>query len=150
MIGAPYRQDIQTVYIPTFTSDSTRRGIEYQLTEAVQKEITKRTPYRLAKQGYADTKLSGHVVRLNKAMLSESATDEARELQFSLAVQISWQDSRTGRSIREETIPLPPELTHLYTTADFAAEIGQSRATAIQTAIDKMARQIVEKMEYPW
>lgn len=150
MVGAPYRKDIHTVYVPTFTSDSTRRGIEYQLTEAVQKEIAKRTPYRLAKRESADTKLTGHVVQLNKTMLSESAFDEARELQFALAVQISWQDTRTGRSIREESITLPPELSHLYTTSDFAPEIGQSRATAIQSAIDEMARQIVEKMEYPW
>lgn len=150
MVGAPYRHDIQTVYVPTFSSDIPRRGIEYQLTEAIQKEITKRTPYRLAKQGYADTKLSGHIVSLNKAMLSETVFDEARELQVAMAVQISWQDTRTGHSIRELSIQLPPELSHLYSTADFAPEIGQSRATAIQSAIDKMARHIVEKMEYPW
>ena len=40
---------INTVSVPIFENDTYRRGLEYQLTEAVQKEIQTRTPYRLAR-----------------------------------------------------------------------------------------------------
>ena len=38
----------------------------------------------------------------------------------------------------------------LLSTASFAPEVGQSRATAEREAVDNMARQIVDLMETPW
>lgn len=150
MVGAPYAPDVQTVHVPIFTSTSFRRGIEFQLTEAVQNEIQQRSHFRIAKEAYADTRLTGHIVRYDKQVLGESAFDDPRELQFSLAVQVTWEDLRTGRILREQRVPIPPDLVHLLATSSFAPEIGQSRATATHEAVQKMARQIVQMMEYPW
>lgn len=150
MVGAPYSQDVRTVHVPIFTSNTFRRGIEFQLTEAVQKEIQQRTPFRIAEPPYADTRLTGQIVRYDKQVLGESAFDDPRELQFSLAVLVTWEDLRTGQILRERRVPLPPEAVHLLTTSSFAPEIGQSRATATHEAVQRMSRQIVQMMEYPW
>ncbi|MCH8828381.1 MAG: hypothetical protein IID45_02260 [Planctomycetes bacterium] len=148
-IGGPYRQDIRTVHVPIFTSASFRRGIEFELTEAVHKEIQLLTHFRLVKSGEADTRLTGQIVQINKAVLGESGLDDPRELQFSLAVQVTWEDLRSGKR-ETQTIPIAPELVHLLSTSSFAPELGQSLATARQQAVQRMARQIVRMMQEPW
>ena len=44
---APYDKSVQTVYVPMFKSQTFTRDVEKMLTELVQKEIGRRTPYRL-------------------------------------------------------------------------------------------------------
>jgi hypothetical protein len=149
-VGAPYQGHIQSVHVPIFSSKSFRRGIEFELTEAVHKEIQNRTHFRLTKTPYADTRLTGEIVHLNKRSLGESAFDDPRELQLSLAVQVTWVDLRTGEILDQQNVPLEPELVHLISTGDFAPEIGQSLATAKHQALQKLARQIVQMMEAPW
>ena len=48
MVGNGFGPEIRTVSVPLFQNNTYRRNIEYQLTEAVQKEIQNRTPFRLA------------------------------------------------------------------------------------------------------
>ena len=150
MVGGPYRQDVQTVSVPIFKSTSFRRDVEYQLTEAVQKEIQKQTHFRLAREGEADTRLSGRIVGVNKHVLSETAWDDPRELQLQLAVEVTWEDLRGGGEIRRQQVTIPPDVVKLLATGDFAPELGQSLATARQRAIDTLAREIVQLMQTPW
>ena len=150
MIGGPYRSDIRTVHVPIFTSSAFRRGIEFQLTEAVQKEIQLQTDFRLVKGADADSRLTGQIIRINKFVLGETAFDEARESQYSLAVQVTWEDLRTGEVQRQTASIAPADVVHLMATSDFAPEAGQSQATARQQAVQRLARQIVRMMQYPW
>lgn len=149
IVGGPYRQDIRTVHVPIFESSSFRRDVELQLTEAVHKEIQKQTHFRLVKGVDADTRLTGQIVRISKYPLSESALDDPRELQYTMAVQVSWKDLRSGRE-QNQSVPIAPEVVDLLSTADFAPEIGQSMATARQQAVERLARQIVQMMQFPW
>ena len=91
-VGTDFRQDIKTVAIPIFENETNRRGIEFQLTEAVQKEVTKRSQFRLAKGLEADTRLTGKIVGFRKDVLGETAQDDPRELQISLMVKVRWED----------------------------------------------------------
>lgn len=150
MVGGPYRQDIHTVHVPIFTSASFRRGVEFQLTEAVQKEIQNQTPFRLAKGEYADTRLTGRITSIRKRVLGETAQDDPRQLQYQVALQVTWEDLRTQRVIREQRIDIPPDVVPLLAQSSFAPELGQSMATARQRAVDNLARQIVQLMQTPW
>lgn len=150
MVGAPYQPHIQSVHVPTFSSSSFRRGVEFELTEAVQKQIQNVSHFRITKEPYADTRLTGRIVHLNKRVLGESALDDPRALQLSLAVQVTWEDLRTGEILEQQDIPIEPDMVHLVATGELAPEIGQSYATGKQQAIDRMARQIVQMMEAPW
>mgnify|MGYP001821572084 CR=1 FL=1 len=150
MIGSFHGSDVRTVSVPVFESSSPRRGIEYQLTEAVQDEIKARTPFRIAKEPYADTRLVGRIIEIRKGTLGETRFDDPRSLQYSLAVKVVWDDLRTGNVLAEQTIPVEQLGLSLESTADFSPELGQSQATATQNAIDKLAAQIVDRMEAPW
>src|SRR5215510_4489668 len=66
MVGGAYAPEVSTVHVPTFGSDTYRRGFELQLTEAVQKQIQLRTPYRLAKPPEAQTRLEGRIISIDK------------------------------------------------------------------------------------
>ena len=149
-VGSFYQGHVRTVSVPIFKTDSPRRGIEYQLTEAVQNEIKRRTPYRIAKEGQADTRLRGRIVRIGKRRLGENRYDDPRELQYSLAVEVVWEDVRSGTVLAEQTVPIQAAGMHFDANSSFAPEVGQSQATANQDAIEQLAAQIVDRMEAPW
>ena len=149
-VGKDFRTDIQSVAVPIFENTTNRQGIEYQLTEAVQKEITKRSHYRLSKGLNADTRLTGKIIGFRKDVLGETAQDDPRELQVTLMVQVRWEDLRTGELIAEQEMPLTPEALPITGQSEFSPELGQSLATAMDDALNSMARKIVNLMEVPW
>lgn len=150
MVGNTFGPEVRTVDVPIFQNDTFRRGIEYQLTEAVQKEIQTRTPFRLANGPNADTRLTGRIVDFRKNVLGETQNDDPRELQVSLYVVVTWEDLRTGQLLATQEVPLQPQAIPVQGLAEFAPEVGQSLATATQDATDRLARQIVNMMEVPW
>jgi hypothetical protein len=149
-VNSDFRQDIKTVAVPIFENDTNRRGIEWQLTEMVQKEITKRAQYRLAKRHDADTLLTGKIIDFRKDVLGEDAQDDPRELQVSLIVKVRWEDLRTGTLLAEQEMPLSPDQISMTAQAEFAPELGQSLATAMDDSLHSLARKIVNLMETPW
>jgi hypothetical protein len=145
-----YPENVYTVYVPVFQSNSFRRNLGERLTEAVVKEIEKRTPYKVVSDPTADSVLSGAIVSEGKNALVHQRTGDARDTEVNMVVQVSWMD-RKGVMLRDsKKIPLPEELVTVGGAADVVPEVGQSVATAQQEAICKMARQIVDLMEKPW
>jgi len=137
--------------VPVFQTDSFRRDLDRLLTEAVHSEIRTRTAYRLEdNERTADTILKGRIVDYRKDLLSETRFDDARELELSLGVQISWVDRRTGRVLQERYFPVGQNLAQAATNVSFAPELGQSMATAQQKSAERMAAQIVDMMEQRW
>lgn len=149
-VGNGFSPDIKTVSVPIFENDTYRRGLEYQLTEAVQKEIQNRSPYRLARGDDADTRLTGRIVQVRKDVLGENNNDDPRQLQFSIMVRVTWENLRTGEVLAKQEVPVAPEAIPLMGSAGFAPELGQSQATATQTAVGKLAKHIVNMMEAPF
>ena len=149
-LGDGFATDIRTVHVPMFTSESFRRGQGERLTEAVHKQIELRTPYRIVTAGQsADTRLTGHLVAVDKRMLTETRYDDVRELEIAYALEMRWEDLRTGRVLSSRMVPVAGT-SGLLATATFAPEVGQSLATAEQGAVDQLAREVVNVMEVPW
>lgn len=148
-MGNGFEPEIQSVYVPIFKSQSDRRGLEFQLTEAVQKEIQLRTPFRVVDQPSADTQLIGKIVNTRKRVLGETKNDDPRELQMSLTVEVRWENLKTGEVLAEKRVPISQNEIQLIQNAEFAPEVGQSLATAYQQVMDRMAREIVDLMEAP-
>lgn len=149
-VGNNFTRDIKTVAVPIFENDTNRRGLQFQLTEAVQSEITKRTPYRLAKGLDADTRLTGRITSVKKNVLGETRFDDPRELQMTMMVEVRWEDMRTGQVLAQQEIPLSPDAIPMTSQSEMAPEVGQSLATAMDESMQQMARKIVQLMEIPW
>ncbi|MHB8899737.1 MAG: LPS assembly lipoprotein LptE [Thermoguttaceae bacterium] len=144
-----YPQDVRTVYVPIFDSDSFRRNLGERLTEAVMKEIENKTPYKVVGTSNADSILSGRIIGETKRVVAENSYDDPRKLDVSLQIKVSWID-RSGGILHEGCVALPPDLSAVGGTASFLPEYGQSVATAHQQAIQRVAEQIVGMMEAPW
>ncbi len=144
-----YRQDVRTVHVPVFESLSYRRDLGERLTEAVIKELHRRTPFRVSDSPNADTVLRGRILSQTKRVLVENPFDEPRELGVDLVVQVQWVH-RDGTVLGQRTLNVPAVLVDLHQQSRFVPEAGQSLATAQQQAIGQLAAQIVDLMELPW
>jgi hypothetical protein len=159
IVGSPYGPEIRTVHVPTFTNeafddnyvaDGFRRGFELRLTEAVQKQIQLRTPFKLVRNAGADTRLTGRLISANKRVSNQNKYDDPRELELSLALEVTWEDVRSGQVLAQRSVPIDAQVAQAVVNTSFAPETGQSLATATQDAVDQMARQVVSLMEAPW
>ena len=150
-VDSLYRPDVKTVHVPIFQSESYRRGLGEQLTEAVVKQIEVRTPYKVVSASNADSQLLGTIIYQRKRVLAENAFDEPRDLETEIVVEVSWID-RQGDALMQRIVdPTVPALPiRIGQAVNFVPESGQSLATAHQEAIQKLARQVVDQMELRW
>jgi len=142
--------DIHTVYVPMFESDSLRRNLGERLTEAVVKEIEKRTPYKVVGSPNADSVLSGRITQERKNVLFGTRNGDVREYELVLVARVSWVNRRGDLVRQMPGVPVPESLVSFSATAHEVPEYGRSMATETQNEIDKLARQIVSMMETPW
>jgi hypothetical protein len=162
-----YDTSIHTVRVPIFKNvsprDSVREGMEFQLTRAVIREIQLKTPFEVRNDGCpADTELSGKIVYYNKNVINRNQLNEVREAEFTLAVEVTWTDLRTGEILSQQPLKLPYPMTQddlpdmkpppvlVQSVASMIPELGQSNTSARQSNIDKIAVQIVSMMEKKW
>jgi hypothetical protein len=158
-----YDLGIKTVRVPIFENATFRKGLEFQLTRAVIREIEAKTPYKVVSAGCpADTELTGRIVYLNKLIVTRNQLNEVREAETDLAAEIVWRDLRTGEILSSPkprgdipppppgAILPPPKPVTVTSQAGFIEEIGQTLATAEQDNVNKLAVQIVSQMEKPW
>ncbi len=149
-LGTQTRNDVRTVHVPVIQSESSRRNLDYLLTEAVQREIRTRTPYRLEDAETADTILTCRIVEIRKSLLSENRYDDPREVQLTVGADVTWIDRRSGQILHRQTFPVGPQLTPQASSVSIAPEVGQSLATGQQEAAQQLAARIVDLMEAPW
>jgi hypothetical protein len=145
-----YPTNIHTVYVPIFQSDSFRPGLGEQLTEAVQKEIEKKTSYKVVGTPNADSVLSGKITGNVKHVLVRDIYNDPRELQVNLQVKVQWIDRQQNVIRNMNPLPVPADMVTISETGSLIPEVGQSMATAQQQAIKRIAQQIVGMMENPW
>lgn len=141
---------IRTVHVPVFENDTFRPYLGERMTEAVVKEIEAASPYKVVNAASADTVLTGRIVSMRKTVLAEDINDNPRDLETAFQVIVQWTDRR-GDPVTPETI-VPISLFDIQVTeaAHFVPEAGPSIATSQQSAIQRVARQIVSQMNAPW
>ena len=119
-----YPPDIHTIYVPVIESDSFRRDLGEQLTEAVCKEIEKRTPLKVVGTPNADSVLTARIKIDTKHSLVREPNNEGRVIEMGLVVAVSWADRR-GIVLRSPVnVPVPPDLVTLVQTNQLIPEYG--------------------------
>jgi len=147
---------IRTVYIPIFGNRTMVRGIEFEITKLVHRELEAKSPYKLATcREDADTELLGTVVSRRKQVITMNQLNEVREVEVGLGVEVSWKDLRSGKTLsvadrrfeldRDPTVPPPPVL--ILPVSTYIPELGGSTTSAEYQAARQLARQIVQMME---
>jgi hypothetical protein len=142
---APFdTSDAKTVFV-YFKSNRFRRDLQLMLTEAVTKEISMRTPYRVVgNPEQADAILSGTITVDDKNLIVEAPTNLPRQLSTMLTV---WINLKHNPPLESEKDQQPAAITDSF---QFVPEIGQTAMTSFQQSTENIAKQIVDMMERPW
>jgi hypothetical protein len=164
-----YDCSIHTVRVPIFKNVTFWRGLEFDLTRAVVREIEAKTPYKVVGPNCdADTELTGTITNFQKNVINRDQLNEVREAETVLTVEVVWRDLRAdhvgeilSRPRPGPNAPVPPPPapgappppvpgTLVQSIGHFAPELGQSTTTAQKENVDRLANHIVEMMERPW
>lgn len=143
-IRPPFDHQIRTVYVPVFRSQSFRKDMNLMITERVQKEIARRTPYRIVNsEEAADAILEGYVTYVDKSVSVENPNNLPRHLNSLVTMEVRFY--RKGDEEGKKASPVV-----VSETAPFYPELGETSMLGFQKSIDKLAMQIVGMMEKPW
>lgn len=171
----PYDRSICTVYVPIPQNVTFRRGLEFDLKRALDREIESKTPYKVASSPEgADTELICKIVSRTKNVVVVNQNNEIRDAETTLGVEVSWRDLRIQPiydalakqpataapampsvdplAPRPPAPPAPPAPLPILVTApsNFVPELGGSLTTAEKQMVDRLAVQIVSMMEKGW
>ncbi|HUN80009.1 MAG TPA: LPS assembly lipoprotein LptE [Phycisphaerae bacterium] len=131
---------IRTVAVDVFASREFRRGLELQLTEALQKRLEAESPFKLAKKPVADTLLTGEIKEIRQSTIGRDFGQvRPRETTDTIVVSFQWKDLRTGEVLVERP--------NFVQTVDYIRPLGENFYHASQRQMDRLAERIIEQME---
>lgn len=141
---------VRTVHVPIVQNDTFRHDLGPQLTEAIVKELERRSNYKVTGDPNADSTLRVRIVSEAKQILSEARTDDPRAIDAAINVRAAWI-SRNGQPLMQNSVvPIDDLAISFGQNIRFVPEAGQSVDTAMQLAIEKLAARIVSQMEIRW
>jgi len=138
----PYSRAYRTIAVPIFENKTFRREWELRLTEAIDKNIEARTPYKIVSRDKADTVLTGELVEIDENVLTQRlGINLPRESQLTAAVNFTWKD-KNGRILVERK--------EFNRSATEIPQIGERVEDAEQLAIERLAAAIVDQLQQDW
>jgi len=141
-IGPMTRADVRTVHVAIFDNETFRRGLEVELTDAVRKELRRRTQLGLVGRDRAASLLTGRIVRVREKVIARDSAGDILKKDVTVYVDFEWRDLRSGVTLARGVRVCSPgrQITSR----------GQTVATATTEAVDDAAQAIVDLMEGNW
>lgn len=168
----PFDRSVRTVYVPILGNDTFQRGIEFEITKQIIREIESRSPYKVVSdRDTADTILEGKVLFRGKGVNNINQLGEVRDVNIGLLVEVRWKDLRTGEVLsvpnglrRPDFIPAaeaPPDPVNVVDpigggrvgwvkitpSASYIPELGGTTASGLDAVARQVGRQVVNMME---
>lgn len=137
-----YPTQYTTVTVPNFENRSNDRNVEFNLREALIKELEQRTPYKaVSGTGLSDTQLTGTVTGVTRQLISRDPTAGLpQEIEVTVTVDFQWRDLRTGKVIRG--------YRGLSAAGQFVPNrtVGEFSEDGVRLAVSRLATDIVSRM----
>jgi hypothetical protein len=139
-----FPEDVSSVYVEMFDNRSFRRGVEYELTDALAKRIETETPYKIiSSRDRADTVISGQIVSVGESWLStERQTGRPLEKEVELRAVVNWKNLKTGELLIDNK--------SVSASASYSEWQEQGFRYGSTLAANNLAQRIVELMEKEW
>jgi hypothetical protein len=136
--------EVSTVCLKMFDNQSFRRGVEYELSDALAKRIEVETPYKIVSDAdRADTEISGQIVSIGELALSvDRDVGAVLEKEVELQAVVSWKNLKTGQLLIDHR--------QVSASASYSEYQQQDFKYASALAANNLARKIVELMERNW
>lgn len=139
-----FPEEVDSIYVEMFESQSYRRNVESGLTEALAKRIEAQTPYKIvSSRDRADSVISGQILSVGQSVVTiERQTGQALEKEVELRAAVNWKNLKTGDMlINNEPVSASASYSELQ---------SQSFDYATSLAANNLAQRIVELMEKQW
>jgi len=139
-----FPQDLNSVCLEMFENQTFRRGLEYELTDALAKHIEAETPYKIISSvDRADTVINGQITEISEAVLTaERETGFALEKELYVKAVVNWKNLKTGQLLIDDK--------SVTISASYSEYQNQDLGYASALAANKLAQKIVELMEKTW
>ncbi|MBN1973174.1 MAG: hypothetical protein JW787_06015 [Sedimentisphaerales bacterium] len=139
-----YPDDVKTVCLKMFDNQTFRRGVEYELSDALAKRIEAETPYKIvSSQDYADTVISGQIKYIGEFVLTtERQSGHVLEKEVELRAVVNWKNLKTGELLIENRT--------INASASYSEYQQQDFKYGSNLAANNLAQNIVELMEKKW
>jgi hypothetical protein len=139
-----FPRDVSTVCLKMFDNQSFRRGVEYELSDALAKRIEVETPYKIVSDpDRADTVISGQIVSIGELALStDRDIGTVLEKEVELLAVVDWKNLKTGQLLIDHR--------QVSASASYSEYQEQDFKYASALAANNLARKIVELMERNW
>ena len=139
-----FPEEVGSVCLEMFDNRSFRRGVEYELSDALAKRIEAETPYKIiSSRDRADTVITGQILSIGESVLSsERETGRALEKEVELTAVVNWKNLKTGELLIDNR--------SVSASASYSQWQNQGFSYASTLAANKLAQRIVELMEKQW
>lgn len=139
-----FPQDVKTVCVEMFDNQSFRRGLEYQLTDALAKRIEADTPYKIvSNKDRADTIISGQITSIGESVITiERETGGVLEKETLVHAVVNWKNLKTGQLLINNK--------SVTASATYSEYQNQDFSYSSVLAANRLARKIVQLMEEEW
>lgn len=139
-----YPDDISSVCLEMFDNQSFRRGVEFELSDALAKHIEVDTPYKIVSDSdRADSVISGQIVSIGEMALStDPDIGRILEKEVQLRAVVNWKNLKTGQ--------LMVDHLSVSASASYSTYQQQDFKYASSLAANNLARKIIELMERKW
>jgi hypothetical protein len=138
-------QHIKRIYIPTFENETTRYGIEQDLTTAVTDRFTNDNRLSVVSESEADAMLRGVIVKFEKGALTFDRAQTVDEFKIEITVSVEFEDMHEGKILWKEDNFRAWES---YTETGDEEEGGEEEA--LEAAIATLASDMLSRTMEGW
>lgn len=137
-------QPVRTVSVPMFDNQTYYHGLEAELTDAVIKEIQRRTPWVVTSASSAETTLTGTITSVGLRTLTISAkTGLVQEQAVEMTLEFAWRDASGNILVARK---------NFKSLESFVPERGTNERIELgeHAAVQEMAHAIVAELRSAW
>lgn len=140
-----FPQQYTTIASPSFENRTFYRGMEFELAEALAKQIESRTPYKIVAPGAAQTILEGTITNVEQTRLSRRRPGGMpQEVEVTVTADFVWKDLTSGEVLADRRGFV--SVGRYVPTAG----INEPFEVAQHQALQQMAADIVSALRSDW
>ena len=139
--GFTMPEGIETIHVKVFEGETFYRGLDFDITQALKREILARTDLKVVREKDADVVLSGTVDKVEEFVLREDANDVPQEMQIKLTISAVAKD-RAGKVLFQEK--------KLNRSVRYVIVIGEDQRLARSRALQEVAEELVYRLAEKW
>ncbi|MFP4222605.1 MAG: LPS assembly lipoprotein LptE [Phycisphaeraceae bacterium] len=141
-----FPDEVSTIAVPAFENRTIYRDVQYDLREALIKQIEQRTPYKVVPVAAADTILQGALVAVERDLLTRTRdAGLPQTVEVTLVTDFQWKELRGGGDLLLDRRGF--EAVGRFVPA---TPVSQPFEVAQHTAVEDLADQIVSEMRADW